>query len=62
MEQKILSQMKDHENRAWDALGKGQFNVFAFHASSWGNLNNLLNERRDGPFLSLINLARTVRV
>ena len=61
MEQKIIAQMKDHECKAWDALAKGQFNIFGFHSSSWHNLNALLTDRRDNPFISLINLAKGVR-
>jgi hypothetical protein len=58
----IVQEIYEAESKAWDALSKGQFNKFAFHASMWVELNRISGLNKPNPWSKLISMAKGVRI
>ena len=58
MRDKILDQMRDAENKAWEALSGYKFWMFGYHAARWVTYNRLLHTPQPSPFTNLVKLAR----
>lgn len=54
----IREQMRDAEDKAWEALSGYKFIMFGYHASRWVNYNKLLDQGYTNPFRELVKLAR----
>ena len=60
MKDKIVEEMRDAEQKAWEALAGYKFIMFGYHASRWVNYRQLLGENVPNPFRELIRVAQNL--
>jgi hypothetical protein len=58
MQEKILHQMDEAEDKAWEALSGYKFLIFGYHAARWVTYKKLLPFPVPSPFVSLVSIAR----
>jgi hypothetical protein len=59
---KLISELKDTETRAWEALCNKKYLRFGYFASKWSDLNRLLDKPKCDPFSKLgVSVGKKVR-
>jgi len=58
LREKILKEMAEAEQKAWDSLARYKFQMFGYWTAIWVHLNRLSGERHSNPFRDAIKLAQ----
>lgn len=58
----LEKEIKDAEEKAWDALSRSNFTGFGCSAAIWVHLAQLAGGRRPNPFKDLVDHARVVKL
>ena len=58
MNEKLIQELDEAEQKAWDNLSRYKFNMFGYWAAIWVHLNRISGENRANPFKELVKLAR----
>lgn len=52
-----LDDLRDEEQKAWEALSGYKFYMFGYHAANWVNFNNKGDFKLPNPFRGLVKYA-----
>ena len=58
IEDKLRAELKEAEDKAWDALARYKFQMFGYWAAIWVHLNRVGGFKLPNPFKDAVNLAR----
>ena len=58
IQQAILDELDEAENKAWDSLARYKFMMFGYWAGIWVHLNRISGAKRPNPWKPLTQLAR----
>ena len=61
IEQKLLADLDEAEEKAWDSLARYKFQMFGYWAAIWVHLNRIGGFKRPSPFASLVKAARATK-
>lgn len=58
MEENLLIELDEAEQKAWAALARYKFQMFGYWAAIWVHLNRISGAKRANPWKELVALAR----
>ncbi|MGB9903069.1 MAG: hypothetical protein ACPLQO_00185 [Desulfotomaculales bacterium] len=58
MTSRLLTELDEAENKAWDALRRYKFQMFGYWAAIWVHLNRIGGFNRPNPWKGLVMAAR----
>lgn len=58
MNDRILAELEQAEQKAWDALARYKFQMFGYWAAIWVHLNRIGEFKRENPWRGLVKEAR----
>lgn len=61
VEKSLEADLKEAEEKAWDALARYKFQMFGYWAAIWVHLNRVGGFDRSNPFKATVDLARKVQ-
>lgn len=61
IEDRLLLEMKEAEQKALDALSRYKFWMFGYWAGIWVHLNRLSGKKHPNPFKNLVLQAKTMK-
>jgi hypothetical protein len=61
MNEKLIQELNDAEQKAWDSLSRYKFNMFGYWAAIWVHLNRISGQNRPNPFKEIVKIAKERR-
>lgn len=58
MVSRLMDDIDQAEEKAWDALGRYKFQMFGYWAAIWVHLNKIEGEKRPNPWKDLVASAK----
>ena len=57
-EQRMMDELNEAEQKAWDSLGRYKFQMFGYLAAIWVHLNRIGEFKKPNPWSCLVKTAR----
>jgi len=58
---RLIQELAEAEQKAWDSLGRYKFQMFGYWAGVWIHLNKISGQRRPNPWRELTKIASEER-